>query len=114
MNINNCIFTGRIATDLKGEQRKDLYVLKFNLANEIDEKLTSFINMVAFDKLAKNIESYCKKGDKILIRGKYKIQDYEKDGQKKRAHTIYIDLVEFLENKKFEEPEATQEEFPFD
>ena len=46
------------------------------------------------------VEMHCSKGTKLLISGKLKNNNYEKNGQKIYSNEIVIDSLEFLETKK--------------
>ena len=46
------------------------------------------------------IESHCSKGTKLMVTGRLKNNNYEKDGQKIYGNEILIDSLEFLETKK--------------
>ena len=51
-------------------------------------------------KLAEVAEKHCGKGTKLLVTGKLKNNNYEKNGQKVYSNEIVIDSLEFLETKK--------------
>lgn len=63
---------------------------------------TDFFNCCAWNKLAEVIAKHCKKGTKLLIVGRLKNNNYEKDGQKIYGNEILVDSLEFLEMKKTE------------
>ena len=63
---------------------------------------TDFFRCSCWNKLAEIVEKLCKKGTKLLITGRCKNNNYEKDGQKIYGTEIVIDSLEFLESKKQE------------
>jgi len=61
---------------------------------------TDFFRCSIWGKLAEIVEKHCNKGTKLLISGRLKNNNYEKDGQKIYSNEIVIDSLEFLETKK--------------
>jgi len=51
-------------------------------------------------RMAETVEKHCVKGMKLLITGKLKNNNYEKNGKKIYSNEIVIDSLEFLEVKK--------------
>lgn len=58
---------------------------------------TDFFRCTCWGKLAEIVEKHCNKGTKLLISGRLKNNNYEKDGQKVYSYEIVIDSLEFLE-----------------
>jgi single-strand DNA-binding protein len=58
---------------------------------------------VAFGALSELINNYMGKGSKLLIKGKLKNNNYEKDGQKVYSNEIVVSEVEFIDLKKKED-----------
>ncbi len=58
---------------------------------------TDFFRCTCWGKLAEIVEKHCNKGTKLLINGRLKNNNYEKDGQKIYSNEIVIDSLEFLE-----------------
>lgn len=86
--------------------KNNTQVTRFTLA--VNEKFgetetTNFFKCVAFNKLAKIIEDYLFKGDKVLIVGRLEISkvDYD-DGTSDYYTNIIVNEIEFLESKKSE------------
>ena len=61
---------------------------------------TDFFRCTCWNILAEIVEMHCSKGTKLLISGKLKNNNYEKNGQKIYSNEIVIDSLEFLETKK--------------
>ena len=55
---------------------------------------------ICWNILAEIVEIHCSKGTKLLISGKLKNNNYEKNGKKVYSNEIVIDSLEFLETKK--------------
>lgn len=49
--------------------------------------------------LAGVVEQYVKKGNKVLIEGKIRTREYEKEGQKKYAQEVIVESMELLTPK---------------
>lgn len=71
---------------------------------------TDFFRCTCWNKLAEIVEKHCFKGTKLLLIGKLKNNNYEKDGRKVYSNEIVIDSLEFLEVRaaKTQDPQ-TQE-----
>ena len=108
-----CVFT--VAVD-RGRKDKD------------GNKQTDFIDCTSFGKTAAFVNKYFKKGDGILIRGRFQSDKYTaKDGTNRTKWGVWVDEVEFpasksgtgLNNANKEEPEqpaftdASDEDAPF-
>lgn len=65
--------------------------------NEDGNYPTDFFRCTCWGKLAEIVEKHCNKGTKLLISGRLKNNNYEKDGQKVYSNEIVIDSLEFLE-----------------
>ena len=60
---------------------------------------TDFFRCTAWGNTASAVERHCCKGTKLLITGKLKNNNYEKNGQKIYSNEIVIESLEFLEPK---------------
>ena len=60
---------------------------------------TEWFNCVAKNGLAKIVKQFLKKGNKVLVVGKMKTREYEKDGQKKYITEVLADNLELLTPK---------------
>ena len=60
---------------------------------------TEWFNCVAKNGLAKIVKQFLKKGNKVLVVGKMKTREYEKDGQKKYITEVIADNLELLTPK---------------
>lgn len=109
--MNQIIFTGRPTEDPKvtysaGSEPAAHAVFNFavpDMSMRKDDQgnyPTDFFRCTCWNKLAEVVEKHCRKGTKLLIVGRLKNNNYEKDGQKVYSNEIVIDSLEFLEAKK--------------
>ena len=102
--MNKTILSGNITNDL--EIRKtptNKSVLSFKIAVNDgygEKKTTDYLKCVAWENTAELIAKYCRKGSKILVEGKSKSEQYEKDGQRMYNDYILVNSVEFLDTRK--------------
>lgn len=85
-------------------------VVKFSLAvgrskaTADGEKVTDFIDCVAWNNTAEFICRYFRKGDPIIIDGQLETRNYEdKQGNKRKAYEVIVREVHFCAFKKNEE-----------
>lgn len=71
---------------------------------------TDFFRCTCWNRLAEVVEKHCIKGTKLLIAGRLKNNNYEKDGQKVYSNEILIESLEFLEVKKQQTQASPQTE----
>lgn len=72
-----------------------------------DKQETFFGEIVAWGKLAETCSQYISKGSKVLIAGRLKTEQWEKDGNKKSKTRIVADQVRFLDSKKERDSEPS-------
>jgi single-strand DNA-binding protein len=61
---------------------------------------TEWFRCVAFDKTAEIVAQYVRKGDPILVEGRLKTEEYEKDGEKKKSTDVLVSRVTLLGGKR--------------
>jgi single-strand DNA-binding protein len=74
-------------------------VTKFTLAvnNPRNKEETTFVDIVAWDRLGETCNTYLKKGSNCLVEGRLVIRGYEdKDGNKRKATEVVIDNMQML------------------
>lgn len=103
--MNKVILIGNIATDIDLRYTPNgNAVAKFNLAvNERDT--ATFIPVETWKKQAENVSQYCGKGSKVAVEGSIKIDQWEKDGQKKSFTKVNAFNIQFLDTKKSQRTE---------
>lgn len=74
-------------------------VTKFTLAinNPRNKEETTFVDIVAWDRLGETCNTYLKKGSNTLVEGRLVIRSYDdKDGVKRKATEVVIDNMQML------------------
>lgn len=74
-------------------------VTKFTLAinNPRNKEETTFVDIVAWDRLGETCNTYLKKGSNTLVEGRLVIRNYDdKDGNKRKATEVVIDNMQML------------------
>lgn len=83
---------------------KNTPVVSFSIAineNYGENKKTTYVECIAWRKLAENIAKYCSKGTKLAIEGRLQNSSYEgTDGNKKYKTNIVVSNVIFLNHKE--------------
>ena len=89
--------------------------------NAQGEYESDFIKLVLFDGSAEYLSKYAKKGDKIEVVGKLRVDPYtDKEGNYKTDTYVIVDKVKILTSRKVEpkdeaevKPIITEDDFPF-
>ena len=107
--LNSLCLIGRLTADLKLEGKDNNYA-RFSLAFENVRKEangdrgTSFINCVAFSKVAEALVNHTAKGSKVGLTGSIQQQTWTtKEGKKASDIVFYVDTITFLDAKTKEE-----------
>ena len=105
--MNKVILKGRLVRDPEirysaGAENKA--VAKFTIAvdrprKKDGESQADFIPCTAFGKTAEMIEKYFRKGQEILLEGRWQTGNYEKDGHKVYTNDCILDHVYFCGKK---------------
>lgn len=125
MNMNKIIVTGRLSEEPKVTYcagAEPVAHAVFNLAvpdmsmkrDDAGNYPTDFFRCTCWSRLAEIVEKHCSKGTKLLISGRLKNNNYEKDGRKIYSNEIVIDSLEFLEARtaKAQEPQPQETTAP--
>ena len=114
--MNKVQLVGRLTKDVEcqeyGKGKECGYFARFALAirDGVDKDgnpLTQFVNCVAWNSTAVNLEKYTKKGDQVAVMGRITENNYEDDQKVKHySQQVTVSETELLSNKK----EAEQEE----
>ncbi|MGE4587455.1 MAG: single-stranded DNA-binding protein [Mangrovibacterium sp.] len=106
MAVNKVILIGNVGRDPEVRHLdKDVTVANFTLATSESytarngEKVTTteWHNIVVWRGLAKVVEQYVKKGDRLYLEGKIRTRNWDdKDGNKRYTTEIYMDNMEML------------------
>ena len=98
--MNKIILYGNLTRDPElTSSSSGTSICKFSIATnekfgETEE--TNFFNVTAFGSKGEAIAKYIHKGRKILVEGRVKVSDYEKDGVKRRSWDIILNNFEFV------------------
>lgn len=99
--MNKVNLTGRLVADPITANVGTTTVTKFTIAvkrdykNKNGEYETDFINVSAWGKQGETISKYFKKGDAIEASGAWRIDKYEKDGEKIYYNYMHLDSFGF-------------------
>ena len=106
MSVNKVILVGNVGRDPEVRHLdKDVAVANFPLATSESytakngEKVTTteWHNIVIWRGLAKVVEQYVKKGDRLYLEGRIRTRSWDdKDGNKRYTTEIYADNMEML------------------
>ena len=102
--MNKILLTGRPVKDaeLGFIGATDILKMSFTLAVERNyqknknNKKVDFINCEILGKHTEKLSKYVTKGKAILVEGELNIDNYEKNGEKKRFIKVKVDRLEFL------------------
>ena len=101
--MNVCTFIGRLGRDPEMRYTTNgKAVVSFSLAVNRDGKKdeSDWIDFVAWEKTAEIIANHCHKGDLIGVTGNLQRREWEKDGQKRFAHEVKVNRIDFCGGKK--------------
>ncbi|MDR1467629.1 MAG: single-stranded DNA-binding protein [Oscillospiraceae bacterium] len=106
--LNVCVLMGRLTGDPElRHTTTDIPVTSFTLAVDRSyvppngEKVTDFVDIVAWRKTAEFVCKYFSKGQLVAVQGSIQIRNYQdKDGNKRRAFEIVANNVHFAEPKR--------------
>lgn len=78
-------------------------VTKFTLAvnNPRNKEETTYVDIVAWDRLGETCNTYLKKGSSALVEGRLVIRSYDdKEGVKRKATEVVIDNMQMLSTRR--------------
>ena len=74
------------------------------------QKETDFINIVAWDKLAENVNKYTSKGSLVGIEGRLQTRSFEgSDGKRKLITEVLAKNIQFLDTKEKQEEKQSND-----
>ena len=105
--VNMVMLIGRLTKDPEiVEKENGIKVSRITLAinrkfkNADGVYYTDYIDCVLWNNCAKNVNTYCNKGDVIGVRGRLQVDTYEKDGIKKKITDVIAESITFLSSNK--------------
>jgi|UniRef100_A0A7C4U244 single-strand DNA-binding protein len=125
-DLNSIFLTGRLVGDPDirytpqgNEVAQFRIAVNTNFKSKQDpnkwQEETSFITIIAWNRLADKVEKTFKKGNLVLVEGRLRIREYEVDGNKKYATEVVarnLKLIVGKGEKEVEIEEATNENEP--
>ncbi|HRX75901.1 MAG: single-stranded DNA-binding protein [Candidatus Cloacimonetes bacterium] len=121
-NLNKCIISGRIANDLELKYTpKGTPVLRFTLAvdrnykDESDQwqKITSWIDCVAWNRWAENLANYSHKGSALIVEGRIETRSWTDQNNVNRKSTeLVTEAIHNLEWKPRDGQNTGSEDAP--
>lgn len=98
--FNKVILVGNLTRDPEIRYtQSSKAVTKFAIAvnNPRNQEETTYIDCIAWDKLAETCNTYLKKGKPVLVEGRLVIRSYDdKDGNKRKATEVVINNMQML------------------
>lgn len=113
--MNNVVLIGNITRDIELKytaSQKAMVRFSVAVSRRRKEDGADFVNCLAWDKTAENMERYLHKGSKIAVRGRIQTGSYEKDGARVNTFEVIAEDVEFLDSKREEAPQPKVEPEP--
>lgn len=99
-NVNTVVIAGNLtANPVMSAVKSGYLAANFSVAiNEKnkDQERTSFIPVTVWGKLATICERYLAKGSAVLVEGRLKSEEYERQGVKIRTMRVIADQIHFL------------------
>ena len=120
MSVNKVILLGNVGKDPEVKYfDNQTAVASFSLATtergytlpngtQVPDR-TDWHNIIASNRIAKVVDQYVHKGDKLYIEGKLRTRSYtDKAGSQRYITEIYVDNLEMLSPKNSSTPESSQ------
>ena len=84
---------------------------KFKDKNGENQEEVCFVDITLFGRTAEILNQYCKKGSKVAIEGRLKLEQWDdKDGGKRSKHVIVVENLQMLDSKSQHDPKPKQYE----
>lgn len=82
---------------------------KYTLKDGTKREDVCFVGVTAFGKTADLCAEYLRKGSTCFVEGRLKLDEWEKDGQKRSKLAVVAEVVQFLDQRKGEASEPQGE-----
>ncbi|MDO4378961.1 MAG: single-stranded DNA-binding protein [Erysipelotrichia bacterium] len=101
MNLNSVILIGRLTKDIDIRMtNSNKKYAQLTLAVNRDKEKADFIPVIAWEKTAELLSTYCHKGSKINVVGRLQTRDYtDNTGRKVYVVEVVANQIEFLDSK---------------
>lgn len=109
MSLNRIVLMGRLTRDPElRHTQSGTAVASFTLAVDRDfkskdtgEKVTDFIDIVAWRSTAEFVSKYFAKGRQAVVEGRLQLRDWtDQDGNKRRSAEVLAESVYFADSKR--------------
>lgn len=108
--LNQITIMGRITKPLELRYTSELAILNFDIANKVrvkNQDVTTFVRCSVFGKQAEVLNQYAKKGDRLLVRGSLRTNNYTtQDGTNKSYMYILVEGFDFIEYENSKQEKA--------
>ena len=102
-DLNCCMFIGRLGADPETRYTPaGDAVCSFRIAvgwKSKDKEGAEWVSIVTFKKLAEICGQYLTKGSQVFVSGRFKTEEYEKDGSKRYSVKIVANEMQMLGGK---------------
>ena len=106
-DLNRCEFIGRLGRDVESKYLPSGgAVANFSIAvgrswkkDGEKKEATTWVSVVAFDKLGEVCIEYLKKGSRIFVAGEWRTREWEKDGIKRYTTEIVASQMQMLDSR---------------
>jgi single-strand DNA-binding protein len=102
-DLNQCNFIGRLGADPETRYTQSgEAVCNFRIAvgwKSKEKEGAEWVSCTAFGKLAEICSTYLVKGSQVFVQGRFKTDEYEKDGIKRYSTKIMLDQMQMLGGK---------------
>lgn len=99
-DLNKVYLTGRVTRDVEVRELsggKKVATVGFASNRKFGEKEeVTFVDLEVWDKPAEILGEYAQKGKQLLIEGRLKLDQWEKDGQKQSKLVVVVEDFKFL------------------
>src|SRR5690348_17661365 len=99
-SYNRVILVGNLTRDPEiryTQSGKGVTKFTLDVNNPRNKEETTFVDIVAWDRLGETCNTYLKKGSNCLVEGRLVIRSYDdKDGNKRKATEVVIDNMQML------------------
>ena len=122
MSLNKVTISGNLAADaVVRTTQSGVAVLSFSVA--VNERTkdrdgnwsdyTNWIDCVMFGQRAQSVQPYLTRGSKVAIIGHLRAETYEKDGVRRKAVSVRVDDIEFMNGRRQAEHRTADEDIYF-
>lgn len=122
MSLNKVTISGNLAADaVVHTTQSGVAVLSFSVA--VNERTkdrdgnwsdyTNWIDCVMFGQRAQSVQPYLTRGSKVAIIGHLRAETYEKDGVRRKAVSVRVDDIEFMNGRRQAEHQTADEDIYF-